>query len=66
MGVLGAAVVGFVAGIALGILLDEALGLEGGLWDIVVVLIGLGGAAIAIRLMHLRTHPRSHRRHHHA
>ena len=43
MGVLGAAVVGFVVGIALGILLDEALGLEGGLWDVVVVLIGLAG-----------------------
>ena len=66
MGVLGAAVVGFVVGIALGILLDEALGLEGGLWDVVVVLIGLAGAVIAIRLVRLRTHPRNHGRHRHA
>ena len=66
MGVLGAAVVGFVVGIALGILLDEALGLEGGLWDVLVVLMGLGGAVIAIRLVHLRTHPRNHGRHRHA
>ena len=50
---------GFVVGIASGILLDEVLGLEGGLWDVLVVLMGLGGAVIAIRLVHLRTHPRT-------
>jgi uncharacterized membrane protein YeaQ/YmgE (transglycosylase-associated protein family) len=71
MGAMAAAVVGFVAGIVLAILADEALSLEGGFWDLLAVLIGLGGAVVAVRLLHLRaqkrTHQRTHgRRHRHA
>ena len=40
MGVVAAAVVGFVAGIAFAILIDEMLGLDGGLWDVLAILIG--------------------------
>jgi hypothetical protein len=71
MGAMAAAVVGFVVGIALAILVDEALSVDGGLWDLLAVLTGLGGAVIAVRLLHLRTQQRTHRRtdghrHHHA
>ena len=58
MGALAAAVVGFVAGIAFAILVDEALGLDGGLWDLLAILIGVGGAVVAVRLVHLRSRPR--------
>jgi uncharacterized membrane protein YeaQ/YmgE (transglycosylase-associated protein family) len=69
MGVLGATVVGFVVGIAFALLLDEYLGFQGGLWDMLAILIGIGGAIVAVRLVHLRSHPRrprSHRHHRHA
>jgi hypothetical protein len=69
MGVLGAVVVGFVVGIAFALLLDEYLGFEGGLWDTLTILIGLGGAVLAARLVHLRSRPRrprSERHHRHA
>lgn len=66
MGVLGAAVVGFVVGIAFALLLDEYLGFEGGFWDLLTILIGIGGAVVAVRLVHLRSHPRRPgSRHHH-
>jgi uncharacterized membrane protein YeaQ/YmgE (transglycosylase-associated protein family) len=65
MGSLGAAVVGFVVGIALATLVDEALGLDGGLWDLLAILIGVGGAVVAIRLIHLRSHPRRPEPRHH-
>ena len=66
MGVVGAAVVGFVAGIACAILIDEVFSLDGGLWDLLGILIGIGGAAVAVRLVHLRSHPRGPRHHRHA
>jgi uncharacterized membrane protein YeaQ/YmgE (transglycosylase-associated protein family) len=65
MGVLGAAVVGFVVGIAFALLLDEYLGFEGGLWDTLTILIGLGGAFVAVRLVHLMSRPRRPGSHHH-
>ena len=57
MGAMAAAVVGFVAGIAFAILVGQALNLDGGLWDVISLLIGLGGAVVAVRLLHLRTQP---------
>ena len=66
MGVVGAAVVGFVAGIACAILIDEVFSLDGGMWDLLAILIGIGGAAVAVRLVHLRSHPRGPRHHRHA
>ena len=65
-GVVGAAVVGFVAGIACAILIDEVFSLDGGMWDLLAILIGIGGAAVAVRLVHLRSHPRGPRHHRHA
>ena len=46
MGALGAAVVGFVVGIAFALLLDEYLGFEGGLWDFLTILLGIAGALL--------------------
>jgi hypothetical protein len=67
MGVLGAAVVGFVVGIAFALLLDEYLGFEGRFWDVLTIVIGIVGAVVAARLVHLRSHPprRPGSRHHH-
>ena len=66
MAALGAAVVGFVVGIAFAILIDDALGLSGGLWDTVTILIGVGCAVVAVRLVRLRARPRRPgSRHHH-
>jgi hypothetical protein len=58
MGALGAAIVGFVVGIAFAILIDDTFGLNGGLWDTLAILIGVGCAFLAVRLVHLRSHPR--------
>jgi hypothetical protein len=65
MGALGAAVVGFVVGIAFAILIDDTFGLSGGVWDTLAVLIGVGSAVVAIRLVHLRSHPKRPGSHHH-
>lgn len=65
MSVLGAAVVGFVAGIVVALLLDEYIGFQGGLWDMLAILIGVGGALVGIRLAHLRSHSRRPGPHHH-
>jgi hypothetical protein len=65
MAALGAAVVGFVVGIAFAILIDDTLGLSGGLWDTLAILIGVGCAFLAVRLVHLRSHPRRPGSHHH-
>jgi high-affinity nickel permease len=62
MGAMAAAVVGFVAGIALMILVDEALDLDGRFWDVLSVLVGLGGAVIAVRLLRLRAQKRTDQR----
>jgi hypothetical protein len=68
MGAMAAAVVGFVAGIAFAILVGQALNLDGGLWDVISLLIGFGGAVVAVRLLRLRTQPprNSGHRHRHA
>ena len=50
MGALGAAVVGFVVGIAFAILIDDTFGLSGGVWDTLAVLIGVRCAVAAVRL----------------
>jgi hypothetical protein len=58
-----------VVGIAFAVLIDDVLGLSGGLWDTLAILIGVGFAVIAIRLVHARSHPRrprSRHRHRHA
>jgi hypothetical protein len=65
MAALGAAVVGFVVGIAFAILIDDTLGLSGGLWDTLAILIGVGCAVVAFRLVHARSRPRRPRSHHH-
>jgi hypothetical protein len=69
MAALGAAIVGFVVGIAVAILIDDVLGLNGGVWDTLTILIGVGCAVAGIRLVHLRSQPRrpgSHQHHRHA
>ena len=57
---------GGFAGIACAILIDEVFSLDGGMWDLLAILIGIGGAAVAVRLVHLRSHPRGPRHHRHA
>ena len=69
MAALGAAIVGFVVGIAFAILIDDTLGLGGGLWDTLALVIGVACAVGAIRLVHLRSQPKrpgSHQHHRHA
>jgi hypothetical protein len=69
MAALGAAIVGFVVGIAFAILIDDVLGLGGGIWDTLALLIGVGCAVVGIRLVHLRSQtrrPGSHQHHRHA
>jgi len=57
--------VGFVVGIAFAVLIDDALGLSGGVWDTLGIVIGVGCAAAGIRLVHLRSQPRRRGSHHH-
>ena len=65
MAALGAAIVGFVVGIAFAILIVDALGLSGGFWDTLSILIAVGCAVACIRLVHSRSHPRRPGSHHH-